>query len=118
MKYIFAILILLTGMIATAQDKRVVKQKPFPMSAEAVIEVDSWNSESQTYEITLLEAPGQGPLIATPEEMARCIKAINLAKIKRAPESILKNQYKTDKVMMLLPPDLVEERKLKLKGNK
>lgn len=112
MKYIMAILILLSSFPAFA------KQKPFPMSASAVIEVDLWDPATQTYELTLLEAPGQGPLIATPEEMARTIKALNLDKIKRNPTSIVKNQYKTDKVMMLLPPDLVEARKAKLSGKK
>lgn len=93
-----------------AGDKGYVK-----MDAKQPIEIDSWDSSSQTYEITNLNYPGQGPLIVTPEELARTVPEIKLQDIKNDPESIVKSQYKkTSKQMNLLGPELLEARRKKL----
>ena len=91
-------------------------ENEIPMYAGEVIEIDSYDTVSQTYEVNSIKYPGQGPLIVTPQNLAKSVTAVDLKKILKDPKSIVQNQYKTDKTMMLLPPSLVEERKNKLKS--
>lgn len=82
----------------------------YPMDANTLIEVESYDPNSETYEVVCQQYPGQGPLIVTPEELARTVSAVNIGKIMTDPKSVLHNQYSTDKVMNLLPPTFVEAR--------
>ncbi len=104
MKQILFTLIIFCGFPALAD-------RPWTMDSGTTISVDSWDPITRTYELTYLEQPGQGPLITTQKELARCIKAINLGRIIRDPTSVLSAQYTTDRDLVLLLPEQVEARK-------
>jgi len=91
----------------------VFADRPWTMDSGATITIDSWDPETKTFEVTYLEYPAQGPLITTPEHLAKAIKALNLERIKRDPKSIVETQFTTDKDMVLLLPEEVEARKPK-----
>ena len=91
------------------------EEHTYPMAAKTLIKIDSFDATSQTYEVVMVQLWGQGPLIATPEEVAGAIEALNIDNLNRSPSSIVGNQYMTDNKMMLLPPSFVEARKQKIK---
>lgn len=84
------------------------------MDPKVLIDIESYDKASQTYKIIDLKYPGQGPLIATPDELARCISTIKLDRIRREPTSIVKTEYQTEKQMNFLSPKEIAARKKKL----
>ena len=74
------------------------------MDAHTLIEIQSYDRVHHLYEIKDVVEYGTGPWYATPKEVARVIDALNYKDLRRNPESILHNEYRTDRVMNLLPP--------------
>jgi hypothetical protein len=83
----------------------------FPMKAQTLIEIDSYDAATQTYHLTNIKYWGQGPLVTTPEFLVQAIPALNLKRIKKSPSSILRTQYVTDHDMILLMPKAIEARR-------
>lgn len=107
------VLILILGFSAAA----LAGKDTFTGTAGAMFNIDSYDPVSQTYELTYLKYPAQGPLITTPEYLAAAIPSINLERIKRNPDSIKDHQYQTDKTIYFLMPEAVQARKKKLAGS-
>lgn len=80
----------------------------------AMFNIDSYDPVSQTYSLTYLKYPAQGPLVTTPEFLAKAIPSINLDRIKRSPGSVVDQQFQTDQTLYLLMPEAIEARKKKL----
>lgn len=74
------------------------------MDAHTLIEIQSYDRVHHLYEIKDVVEYGTGPWYATPKEVARVIDAVKYRDIRNNPESILHNEYRTDRVMNLLPP--------------
>jgi hypothetical protein len=81
------------------------------IDAKTLVEIDSFDPKTRTYELVAVEFPGQGPLVVTSEELARIIPTLSLDRLKRDPEQVLHNQYTIDKQAKLLTPEQVEKRK-------
>jgi hypothetical protein len=61
-----------------------------------MIEVRSYDSASQLYDLKYVKYPGQGPFYVSLEDLCNGTKALDLQKLRRAPSSIVGNQYKLD----------------------
>jgi hypothetical protein len=98
------------GLMIYAQPASASK-KTFTALPGAMFNIDSYDPVSQTYELTYLKYPAQGPLITTPEYLAQAIPTIKLERIQRSPDAVINQQYQTDKTLYLLMPEAIEERK-------
>lgn len=72
------------------------------LAAGHVIEIKSYDSKSKTYQIASVEFPGEGDSTITLEGLKRAVESFNLAKIQKAPASIVGNQYKLDRELSTL----------------
>ncbi|HMN67502.1 MAG TPA: hypothetical protein PKC28_03090 [Bdellovibrionales bacterium] len=108
MKIIFSISLFAAAIAANAQLAEV------PMDANTLVEIEAYLQKENVFEITEVENPGQGRWYATAENLVKAVPALKLDRVKKDPNSIVKNQYKTDNVMMILP-ELPEPKKSKKK---
>jgi hypothetical protein len=78
-----------------------------PVQAPLTVEIKSYDKAHRLYEVVEAKMEGQGPWYATASSLAKAIDAIQLKKIRRNPSSIVGNEYTTDHVLVLLPPDVI-----------
>lgn len=90
-------------------------QQWLQMDPKVLIDIESYDPTSQTFEITDLKYPAQGPLILTPEELVKCIPSLDIERVRRAPTSVIHEQYQTEREMMFLSPKQIADRKKRLK---
>lgn len=84
------------------------------VDAKTLIEVQSYDAKSDTYEIVVPGYQGQGPIITTPEDLVKAIPTLSLKRVEADPSSVVKNQYTIDKKLVYLMPEAVAKRKAKL----
>jgi hypothetical protein len=110
-KWLFVALLALQG-LALSNPASAAKDK-FTALPGAMFNIDSYDPVTQTYALTYLKYPAQGPLVTTPEYLAQAIPAIKLERLKRSPDSVVSQQYQTDQTLYLLMPEAIEARKKK-----
>lgn len=108
MKVYFVVMLTFVSFIAKAQHS-------FPMAKNTPIKINSYDPTSKTFDITAIQYPGQGPLTTTAEELSKAIHGLRLKRLERNPSSVVDLQFTTNKKMILLPPTLVEARKISKK---
>ncbi len=114
MKYVLlSIAALMTSIAVQAAEPKDTKYgSDLPFLEGVLIEIQSYDPETQTYQVSSPEFTGEGEAYVTPEGLARGVKAINLDLIKRKPTSIVGQQFKTDQKVPTLFDEEREARKI------
>lgn len=88
-------------------------ENTFTMDGGQVIEIKRYIAGRDLFELENVEYYGQGPLFTTPEEISRCIAAVDAKKISRRPQSFVGKIFKTDLDIVLMTPEFAAKRKKK-----
>lgn len=101
------------GLTAGPVSKIPLEADP-PIRAHAMIEIQKFDSRSQTYSIVLTKEPAVGPNIATPEALARALGMTDARKLTADPSRIEGHVYQTNQQLELLSELGVRKRLQKL----
>jgi hypothetical protein len=104
--FIMICVLVANGNATTETKKTKPVPRAFPMKSKEMVEVLSYDPVKKVYAISNLTYWGQGPIYVTPEDLAKAIPTLNLDRILRDPNSILTNQYLTDRPMMIKVPSV------------
>lgn len=86
-----------------------------PIQPNNMIEIKSYDVDSRAYEILAVDFPGEGESYVTPEGLKKGVRSIDLKTILKKPQSIVGNQYKTDRNLPTLFDSEREARRHKFK---
>jgi len=85
-------------------------EKPF-IAAKNIVEVENYEAKAKIYHLKRQQFPDANGLFATPENLVAAIKTLDLAALKKKPNSIVGGQYMTDNDLLILPPEEVAKKR-------
>ena len=83
----------------------------YPIRAQAMISVQSYDPQTRTYRINLEKEPAVGPNFTTLEYLNTAIDLPDFEKVKKNPDKIVGNIYQLQKKLILISRKAVEKRK-------
>lgn len=101
--------------IASFAETKLSDIPPFPLKQHTLIEILKYDRQTETFAIGLVNASGQGPFFATPEELSKGVKSLKLKTLRSNPEDVVKQQFSTDEEMKLITADVAKKRAKKKK---
>lgn len=94
--------------VVTAKEKQkldTVYGSELPFMKGVMVEIKSYDADTQTFEVASPEFTGEGESYVTPEGLKKGLHSLDLSRIKSDPQSIVGNQYKTDAEIPTLFPE-------------